>query len=84
MSRTRIAIIILVIYFVGAFSTNSYIRLYRYSEWATPKDVAPGADLGVLFGTAFWPLYIGGCISDKVVEKVFTTKITIEKPEVMR
>jgi hypothetical protein len=81
------------IYVVMAFMTNSYVRNYRYKDWANYENGtdlnaenrrSASAGLSVLFSTAFWPLYVGSRLTDSVVDVMMTTKVEVERPEILR
>lgn len=68
--KTKTITIILIIYFIGAFLTNSYVRQYRYDDWKEQSS-APnkdgGADLTVVVTTIIWPVYILSRLSDEII-----------------
>ena len=80
---------IIIGYLLGAAFTNSYIRLYRWDEWVRISVNENGNSVNraseacifrALFATVGWPLYAAVSITDLIV----STRITIEKPEILK
>ena len=61
VERMRTFMLCTILYFIGAFFTNSYCQVYRWEDWKdpnakyrTPKAVAMDKTVGATIG---WPIY---------------------------
>jgi hypothetical protein len=77
-----------IIYLVGAVFTNSYIRTHKWNEW-TETSIKNGNSVHkahdncaicALFTTVGWPAYAAVSVADIIL----STKVTIEKPEILK
>lgn len=76
MSRSeRNTWLFILVYLVGGFLTNSYVRQYRQPVWIQEYQVAPvypdtpaGRSAVLVVGaTVFWPVYILSRVSDSLL-----------------
>ena len=88
--KTMLAIIIF--YILMGLATNSYVRNYRYDEWkesaiSTNTNKNEATFLVVMCigaATIGWPVYVVGKAFDKMWDTIFSIKIDVEKPEVLK
>lgn len=67
--KTRTICVLLTLYLLGGFLTNSYVRKYRWPEWKEQDtEYEKYTNLKIFTSTVFWPIYTLSRLSDEIVD----------------